>query len=266
MIEVRDVSYSRAGEQILEHISFSLKKGESLAVLGANGSGKTTLLRLLDALYVPKSGKIFIDGLDTSKERNKREIHKMVGFVFQKPSSSFVARTVREDILFTLSVFDVPKQDREEKVRQALSRVGLEGFEEREIKTLSGGEAQRLAIASALSGGATFFLFDEALSMLDEKNRREVLHLIGSLRKEGFGYVSITHESDEAIGFDKVLVLKDGCVAAFGKGSEVLRNYPLLESADVAPPFAVRVYESLLEKGHRLPSVPLSPEELEALL
>lgn len=266
MIVLDNVSYSVEDDLIIKELTLSIKKGESIAVLGSNGCGKSTLAKLIDALIVPSIGGVKVSSFDTLKPKERRLIHREVGMVFQNPSSSFVGNTVREDIEFTLSNFSVPKSTWPECIKRALKKVKLEGFEERNVATLSGGEKQKLSLASILSIDSSILIFDEALSMLGLEAKQEMLTLIREIRLQGKTVIFITHEIDTVLDFDKVLLLKEGKCLAFDETYKVLTNYQLLEEAEVMLPFAVKVYKDLKTKGIILPSIPLTEDSLRKAL
>ena len=152
MIACTDVHFSYDGEHnALDGVSLSVADGEFVSVLGGNGSGKSTLARHLDALLVPSSGTVTVDGLDTAERRNVYDIRSRVGLVFQNPDDQIVAGTVEDDVAFGPENLGVPTDELRARVNEALSLVGLSGFERRETSSLSGGQKQRLP---APGGGA----------------------------------------------------------------------------------------------------------------
>lgn len=266
MVVSDSLCYRVENKDILKNLTFSIEKGEAIGVLGCNGSGKSTLVKIIDALIRPSGGKLEVAGYDVSNMSNKYQIHTKVGFIFQNPASFSVGATVREDIEFTLENFNIAKDERTEAVSEALLKVGLSGFEDRSVNTLSGGEKQKLAISSILAIDTPIIIFDEALCMLDNESKAEISSIIMALRKEGRTVIYITHESDSVIDYDKVLLLKDGEIKAFDETEKVLTDIGLLEECGIKIPFYVRLYYELKENGITLNGIPLSRSGFEEAL
>jgi len=200
MIEFRNVSLIYKDDVILKDINLTVSNSERLVLLGSSGSGKTSLLRLIAGFNTPASGEILIDGDIVSKEGklivppDKRE----VAMVFQD-LALWPHMNVYENIAFGLKIRKIPKNIREEKVKEMLSLVGLSGYEERRIEELSGGQQQRIALARALILSPKVLLMDEPLSSLDntlnKKLRKEIIRL---QKKFGFTLVYVTHNEEEA--------------------------------------------------------------------
>ena len=168
MIECAGLHYSYDGtHDALDGVSLTIADGEFVSVLGGNGSGKSTLARHLDALLVPGSGHVTVDGLDTATRRNVYDIRSRVGLVFQNPDDQIVAGIVEDDVAFGPENLGVPTGELRARVTEALAAVGLSGFERRETASLSGGQKQRLALAGVLAMRPQTLVLDEASSMLD---------------------------------------------------------------------------------------------------
>ena len=204
-------------------LSFSLSEGESLAVMGSNGSGKSTLLKLISGLLEPTSGTVVTDGITLSGRKSRKEIKHHIQSVFQEPSGQFVTATPREEALLVAALFQKDDDD----IASCFEEYGITRFQEREFHTLSGGEKQKTALALSILTGASILVFDEALSSLDPKERKEFLSIMLSLKRDGKTVVYITQEADEALLFDKLLILDDG---AFSSPKELLYSgrYPFL--------------------------------------
>ncbi|MDD7008347.1 MAG: ATP-binding cassette domain-containing protein, partial [Spirochaetales bacterium] len=200
-------TYPYEKKPAINGLTFSLEKGESLAVMGSNGSGKSTLIRLLSGLLVPTSGSVVTDGIALSDKKSRKEVKRHIQSVFQEPSGQFVTATPREEARLVAGLFDRSEDD--------IGRIFCEYacFMDREFAALSGGEKQKMALALAMLTGASVLVFDEALSSLDPKERKDFLEIILSLKAEGRTVVYITQEADEALLFDKLLILDDGAFA-----------------------------------------------------
>lgn len=268
-------SYFWDGESIpvFEQANIELKDGEWTAILGCNGCGKSTLVRLMNGLLPLQNGNLSVNGINAGNHANKWELCKICGMVFQNPDNQFVSSVLEEDIAFGLENAQVPEREVTSKVKAALELVGLEGYEKRSPSSLSGGQKQRAALAGVLALNPEILIFDEATSMLDPKGRREVLAEMKKLRDCGKTVVMITHDVEEAVLADQVILM--GCpngqkdpntVLAQGSVREILTDSRLLIQVGIVPPMAVRMYEDLKLAGIELNRCPLTKEELAEAL
>ena len=268
-------SYFWDGESIpvFEQANIELKEGEWTAILGCNGCGKSTLVRLMNGLLPLQNGNLSVNGINAGNLANKWELCRICGMVFQNPDNQFVSSVLEEDIAFGLENAQVPEREVTSKVKAALELVGLEGYEKRSPSSLSGGQKQRAALAGVLALNPEILIFDEATSMLDPKGRREVLAEMKKLRDCGKTVVMITHDVEEAVLADQVILMgrpngqKDpNTVLAQGSVREILTDSRLLIQAGIVPPMAVRMYEDLKLVGIELNRCPLTKEELAEAL
>lgn len=268
-------SYFWDGESIpvFEQANIELKEGEWTALLGCNGCGKSTLVRLMNGLLPLQDGNLSVNGINAGNPANKWELCRTCGMVFQNPDNQFVSSVLEEDIAFGLENAQVPEREVTSKVKAALELVGLEGYEKRSPSSLSGGQKQRAALAGVLALNPEILIFDEATSMLDPKGRREVLAEMKKLRDCGKTVVMITHDVEEAVLADRVILMgrpngqKDpNTVLAQGSVREILTDSRLLIQAGIVPPMAVRMYEDLKLAGIELNRCPLTKEELAEAL
>lgn len=252
---------------VFEQANIELKEGEWTAILGCNGCGKSTLVRLMNGLLPLQNGNLSVNGINAGNPANKWELCKICGMVFQNPDNQFVSSVLEEDIAFGLENAQVPEREVTSKVKAALELVGLEGYEKRSPSSLSGGQKQRAALAGVLALNPEILIFDEATSMLDPKGRREVLAEMKKLRDCGKTVVMITHDVEEAVLADQVILM--GCpngqknpntVLAQGSVREILTDSRLLIQAGIVPPMAVRMYEDLKLAGIELNRCPLTKE------
>ncbi len=268
-------SYFWDGESIpvFEQANIELKEGEWTAILGCNGCGKSTLVRLMNGLLPLQNGNLSVNGINAGNPANKWELCRTCGMVFQNPDNQFVSSVLEEDIAFGLENAQVPEREVTSKVKAALELVGLEGYEKRSPSSLSGGQKQRAALAGVLALNPEILIFDEATSMLDPKGRREVLAEMKKLRDCGKTVVMITHDVEEAVLADQVILM--GCpngqknpntVLAQGSVREILTDSRLLIQVGIVPPMAVRMYEDLKLAGIELNRCPLTKEELAEAL
>lgn len=242
MIACTDVHFSYDGEHdALDGVSLSIADGEFVSVLGGNGSGKSTLARHLDALLVPSSGTVTVDGLDTAERRNVYDIRNRVGLVFQNPDDQIVAGTVEDDVAFGPENLGVPTDELRARVNEALSLVGLSGFERRETSSLSGGQKQRLALAGVLAMRPRTLVLDEATAMLDPRGRAALMRVCRELHEQGMTIVMITHFMEEAAEAGRIVVLDHGHVALDGAPEAVFSQADVLArlGLDVPLPYHV---------------------------
>ncbi|MBQ3536999.1 MAG: energy-coupling factor transporter ATPase [Clostridia bacterium] len=266
-IEFKNVTYSYEEESdgsryAVNDVSFSVGKGEFVVVLGHNGSGKSTLAKLSNAIFVPLSGKVFVDGMDTSDEKNEFKIRDKVGVVFQNPDNQIVASIVEEDVAFGPENLGIKPSVIRERVDDALKAVGMYEYRNHETHKLSGGQKQRVAIAGMIAMRPQCIVFDEPTAMLDPKGRREVLKTAHELNKNlGMSIVFITHFMEEAINADKVIVVDEGKIIASGTPREIFSEKELLIKSGLDIPDIVKLTYLLREKGVSLPGTALSEIE-----
>jgi len=269
VIEVENLSYSYPRKaNVLRNISFKVKKGEVLGIIGPNGAGKSTLCKALNGL-VPHfyggrfSGRVVVAGMNTL-EHTVAELATKVGLVFQDPEEqlSGVALTVYEEVAFGLSMLGFPKEEIDVRVKEAIKKVGLEGLEWRAPFELSGGQTQRLAIATVLALEPEVLVLDEPTAQLDPIGKFEVFSVIKKLAEEGSTIVVVEHEIEELATFaDNIMLLNEGRVVAYGPARKVLGMVEELKKCGVNPPSVTELtYLLKKEVGVDL-EVPITLEE-----
>lgn len=197
----------------LRNVSLTVPEGQFLAVLGHNGCGKSTLAKHFNAILTPTSGKVVVNGIDTSDEDRLFDVRQTVGMVFQNPDNQLVATIVEEDVAFAPENLGVPPEEIRKRVDDALKQVDMYEFREHAPHMLSGGQKQRVAIAGIIAMQPRCIVMDEPTAMLDPKGRREVMNTIKRLNKEhGITVILITHYMDEAAQADRVVVMDKGSV------------------------------------------------------
>lgn len=247
----------------LDDLSFHVKRGEWLSIIGHNGSGKSTTVRLLDGLLAAESGQIFIEG-DLLTEDNVWDIRHKIGMVFQNPDNQFVGATVEDDVAFGLENKDISLDEMKERVAKALDLVGMSEFADREPSRLSGGQKQRVAIAGALAMQPDIIILDEATSMLDPEGRLELIKTIREIRKQyQMTVVSITHDLDEVALSDRVLVMKKGKVESSSTPEELFNRGDDLLTLGLDVPFSTNLISALKDKGFDFTQNYLTEKDLE---
>jgi len=219
MIVLEAVSHDFDGRPVLNGIDCALPE-RRVGIVGANGSGKSTFARLLNGLVMPRSGRVLIDGVDTKTD--VKAIRRKVGFVFQNPDHQIVMPIVAEDLAFGLKARKVPKAEIDARIDAALARYQLGHLRERPVHLLSGGEKQLVAMSAVLVTDPTLIVFDEPTTLLDLRNRNRVAAAIEELAHPA---VVVSHDLELIAGFDRVLMIEDGRIAADGLPGEVLPYY-----------------------------------------
>ena len=265
IIEVKDLSFRYKEDQDyydVNNVSFHVKRGEWLSIVGHNGSGKSTTIRLIDGLLEADSGEIWIDGQLLSSE-NVWDLRRQIGMVFQNPDNQFVGATVEDDVAFGLENQGLPREEMKKRVAESLELVGMLDFKKREPARLSGGQKQRVAIAGVVALRPAILILDEATSMLDPEGRRELIQTVQEIRKDHqMTVVSITHDLEEVAMSDRVLVMKKGQVESTSSPRELFSRDDL-DQIGLDEPFTNQLRESLRETGYQLPDGYLTEGELE---
>ena len=265
IIEVRNLKYkydSESENYTLNDVSFQVKKGEWLSIVGHNGSGKSTTVRLIDGLLEAESGDIIISGEKLTAE-NVWEKRRQIGMVFQNPDNQFVGATVEDDVAFGLENQGLAYDLMVERVQQALELVGMQDFKEREPARLSGGQKQRVAVAGVVALRPDIIILDEATSMLDPEGRLDLIQTVKKI-KDGnqLTVISITHDLDEIALSDRVLVMKEGQVESTATPRELFSREDL-EELGLDQPFVNQVKAALRQSGFSLPGSYLTEKELQ---
>ena len=265
IIEVKDLSFRYKEDQEyydVNSVTFHVKRGEWLSIVGHNGSGKSTTIRLIDGLLEAESGEIWIDGQLLSPE-NVWDLRRQIGMVFQNPDNQFVGATVEDDVAFGLENQGLPREEMKKRVAESLELVGMLDFKKREPARLSGGQKQRVAIAGVVALRPAILILDEATSMLDPEGRRELIQTVQEIRKDyQMTVVSITHDLEEVAMSDRVLVMKKGQVESTSSPRELFSRADL-DQIGLDEPFTNQLRESLRETGYQLPDGYLTEGELE---
>ena len=265
IIDVKNLSFRYKESQEyydVKDITFHVKRGEWLSIVGHNGSGKSTTVRLIDGLLEAESGEIVIDGQRLTEE-NIWNIRRQIGMVFQNPDNQFVGATVEDDVAFGLENQGLSRQEMKKRVEEALDLVGMLDFKKREPARLSGGQKQRVAIAGVVALRPAILILDEATSMLDPEGRRELIETVKGIRKDyDMTVISITHDLEEVAMSDRVLVMKKGSIESTSSPRELFSRNDL-DQIGLDDPFANQLKYSLSQNGYDLPENYLTESELE---
>jgi len=250
----------------LDGIDLRIDAGEYVAIIGHNGSGKSTLARHLNALLLPTQGDVWVEGMNTREARWRLQIRQIVGMVFQNPESQLVATTVEDDVAFGPENLGLPADEIEQRVEDALRRVGMLSLRLRPPHQLSSGQKQRVAIAGVLAMRPRCLVLDEATSLLDPLGREDVLNTVHNLHQEGITIVAVTHSMLEASLADRVIVLAQGQIALDGSPREVFRQKQRLRAMGLDVPPMLELSQLLRRRIPGFPDDRLTPDEMVAAL
>ena len=263
---LRHVYKSSSGDKVaLDGINFSIGAGEFVAIIGTNGSGKSTLAKHFNALLLPTDGKIFIDGQDTSDEKNIWDIRQKVGMVFQNPDSEIVAAIVEDDVAFGLENLGIEPKKIRERVDLALDAVNMTDYKKFAPSKLSGGQKQRIAIAGVIAMQTKIIVFDEPTAMLDPQGRREVLSMVKRLHAAGKTIIYITHFMEEAAAAQRVLVMEKGKIIRDDTPREIFTDVREMKRLGFDVPVAAALADRLRKKFKLPPKILTAQELAEAL-
>ena len=265
IIDVKNLSFRYKESQEyydVKDITFHVKRGEWLSIVGHNGSGKSTTVRLIDGLLEAEFGEILINGQRLTEE-NIWDLRHQIGMVFQNPDNQFVGATVEDDVAFGLENQGISRQEMKERVEEALNLVDMLGFKKKEPARLSGGQKQRVAIAGVVAQRPAILILDEATSMLDPEGRRELIETVQGIRKDyDMTVISITHDLEEVAMSDRVLVMKKGIIESTSSPRELFSRNDL-DKIGLDDPFANQLKHFLSQSGYDLPEHYLTESELE---
>jgi energy-coupling factor transporter ATPase len=259
MIKVKDISFSydRGQKPVIKAINLDIPEGGYVALIGPNACGKTSLLRHLDGLLIPDSGEVLVDGLNTRDPGALKKVRQLVGLVFQNPDTQIVGTTVEEDVSFGPGNLNLPSAEIKRRVETALAAVGMERHATRAPHTLSSGEKQLVAIAGVLAMNPRYIAFDEPTANLDPMARKRVLDVLKKLHREEITVIHVTHQMDEIVHADEVLVMSKGTIVDRGNPGEILARIEWLKELGLDAP---RVTELLWRL--RLMGADVTPEAL----
>ena len=251
----------------VDEVDLDIRQGEFVAILGHNGSGKSTLAKHLNAILYPTEGTVWVDGKDTSDEKNVWDIRQSAGMVFQNPDNQIIGQIVEEDVGFGPENMGVPTKQIWERVEESLKAVGMYEFRKKSPNHLSGGQKQRVSIAGVLAMHPKCIVLDEPTAMLDPNGRKEVIRAVRALNQvEGVTVILITHYMEEVIYADRVYVMDAGKVAMQGSPREVFSQVKMLKALRLDVPQVTLLAYELKKSGLKLPDGILTTGELTEAL
>ena len=268
-IEFEDVSFAYRDEEegtevkVIENLSLTVDKGDFVCILGHNGCGKSTTAKLCNAILIPQSGRVLVDGIDTRDEEKINDIRKKVGMVFQNPDNQIVATIVEDDVAFGPENLGIAPEEIRHRVDEALKQVEMYDFRLSEPHKLSGGQKQRVAIAGIIAMQPECIVLDEPTAMLDPRGRREVMKTVKMLNEDfGITVIFITHYMDEAVKAKRVVVMDEGKIILDGSPREVFTHIDTLKSVGLDVPEATELAMLLNKDGIKIKKDVLDIDEL----
>jgi len=280
MIEIKDLTYTYTEEEnpkeaplsgptvklAIAGLNLTIEKGSCVAIVGCNGSGKSTLAKNLNALLLPSTGVVLVDGMDTADQEKLWEIRSRVGMVFQNPDNQLVSSIVEDDVAFGPENLGIEPSKIRDRVDDALRSVNMYEHRKKAPHLLSGGQKQRVAIAGVLAMHPDCIVFDESTAMLDPSGRDEIMQTIVRLNKHGKTVVFITHFMEEAAQADRIVVMHKGRAVLDGTPKEIFAQADKLSEYNLELPFAASVAKELREKGMNIPKDIITTKELSDYL
>lgn len=268
-IEFENVSFAYRDEEegtevrVIENLDLGIEKGDFVCILGHNGCGKSTTAKLCNAILVPQSGRVLVDGIDTRDEEKINDIRKKVGMVFQNPDNQIVATIVEDDVAFGPENLGIAPDEIRRRVDEALKQVEMYDFRLSEPHKLSGGQKQRVAIAGIIAMQPECIVLDEPTAMLDPRGRREVMKTVKMLNEDfGITVVFITHYMDEAVKAKRVIVMDEGKIILDGSPREVFTHIDTLKRVGLDVPEATELAMLLNKDGIKIKKDVLDIDEL----
>ncbi len=267
IIKIRDLVFEYVTEdskyRAVDNFNLNIKKGEFVAVIGHNGSGKSTLSKNLNAILIPTSGEILVNGMNTKDEDKLWSIRQSAGMVFQNPDNQIVATIVEEDVAFGCENLGIEATEIRARVDWALKSVDMYEMRDRQPHLLSGGQKQRVAIAGIIAMRPDCIIFDEATAMLDPSGRAEVMATIKRLNKEyNITVLHITHFMGEAVEADRVVVMEKGKKVLEGSPREVFNNVDKLKKIGLDVPYMTELSHLLVKEGVNIKQDILTVDEM----
>jgi energy-coupling factor transport system ATP-binding protein len=261
-IEVEEVWFSYSGDgYVLKGVSFDVKEGEFLAIIGRNGSGKSTLMRLLVGLIKPTKGRIMVKGMDTRKEKVSR-IAREVGFIFQNPDDQLFCRSVEEEVAFALRNLGLGEGEVEEVVNRTLRDFALQDLRGVYPRFLSRGDKQKVSVAAIAAMDPSILILDEPTTGQDYRDSMTIMELVKGLNARGKTAILVTHDMRNVAAYaERTILLDDGRILADAPTRRLFADRELLRRCGLAPPQITDLAQSCADMGIR-PDV-ISVEEME---
>jgi ABC-type cobalt transport system, ATPase component len=251
----------------LKNITFTIEQGDFVGIAGMNGSGKSTLVRMINGLILPSSGEVVINGMNTMNRKNIKKIRSLVGMLFQNPDNQIISPVVEEDISFGPTNLGLSYEEVKERTNWALEVLGLEEFRYHSPHLLSGGQKQKVAIASALAMKPSYLILDEPTSMLDNESRSELISTLKFLNsKLGITIVLISHLMEDMAEANRLIVLNKGEIYLDDTPWKLFVNPEKLKAVGISPPKIVCLLNKLRDRGHKIDDSIITLNQVEEFI
>jgi len=258
--------YKREEEQevvrAIDNVSLEIPRGSFTAIIGRNGSGKSTLAKNLNALLLPTSGEIWIDGFNTRDPESLWQVRQRAGMVFQNPDNQLVSSIVEDDVAFGPENLAIPPDEIRKRVDESLKAVGMYEERKKAPHLLSGGQKQRIAIAGVVAMKPQCIILDEPTAMLDPRGRDEVMAIMKKLHQEGITILLITHFMEEAAQAERVIIMDQGRICMDGTPEEIFARSREIRELSLDVPLPVELAEGLRDNGIPVPRSIITTEEM----
>jgi len=251
LISADNLSFRFPGDtaQTIDGVSLHVTSGEVIALLGANGSGKSTLARLLAGLLKPVSGELTVLGNDLTTPEGRQQVRGKVGIVFQYPDEQMVATTVEREIAFGPENLQIDSSEIRRRVDYYLKLFQLDRYHKQSPVNLSGGEKQRLALASMLAMEPEILILDEVTALLDPQGQEQVISAIKALRSKST-MILITQRSEEAMIADRLTVIQNGKLYDLGKPVSAFQDHHLMQQYNLQPPLLFKLLKAVSDAAN----------------
>lgn len=261
MISIKEVNYRyKRGKDVLKEINLTIQDNETVVIMGKNGSGKSTLGKLIAGMIKPKEGKILVDNLDLSDKKNKEEIRKKIGMIFQNPENQIIFNHIQDEISFALK--DLDKEEIQKRIQQSLKKVDMEEKIEEDLYELSLGQKQRIVISEVLAKQPQYILFDEPTTMIDSRGKEKIYHIVEQLKKENYTIIYITNVAEEMLLADRIILLDEGKIVEEIKKEELLDKIEVFQKYNIKVPILVELLDQLKKEGIKIESTNYSIKEI----
>ena len=262
VLDISSLSFNFGSKNILADIDLSIKDNGIVGIIGPNGSGKSTLAKLLNGLFVPTEGIIYVEKWNTADDKHIWDVRQTAGMVFQNPDNQLVSSIVEDDVAFGPENIGIAPDEIRSRVDNALEAVHMGEYKLKAPHMLSGGQKQRIAIAGVLAMKPKCIIFDEPTAMLDPRGREDILRIIKKLNDEGITTILITHFMDEAVQADRVIIMNDGEIILDGSPMEVFSQEEKIMKVNLDVPIAVELAGRLRKRGIKIPGDVVTVEDM----
>ena len=242
MIKINNLTY-KYDKVILDNINLEIDEKKITFIIGTNGSGKSTLANLISGLIFTKDGNILIDDLEINKKTNNKLIRQKIGMVLQNPNNQLLFTNVYDDIKFTLENINYKKEEIDSRIKDSLKKVNMESYINSNPYTMSGGEIQKIAIASQLSINQNYLILDEATRNIDIKGKKDIYKLIKNLKKD-MGIIFITNDMNELIYADDIIIINNNKVFKYTL-LDIINDNNILKNNNLEIPFILKIINTL---------------------